>query len=226
MNENILRDLQSMQDKKYKTFHAKLIPNLKEEVIGVRLPLIRAYAKKIKSTETAAAFLHDLPHKYQEENLLHAFLIGEEKDFSKAITLAEAFLPYVNNWAVCDSFKVKAFKKEKEQLLPYIKKWSKSPHTYTVRFSILQLMSYFLDEAFKTEYLALVSNIKSNEYYIQMAQAWYFATAIAKQEKEALKYIEEKKLETVVLNKTIQKAIESFRVSDETKQYLRSLRIN
>ncbi len=224
MNENILRDLQSMQDKEYKTFHAKLIPNLKEEVIGVRLPLIRAYAKKIKSTETAAAFLHDLPHKYQEENLLHAFLIGEEKDFSKAISLVEEFLPYINNWAVCDSFKVKAFIKEKEKLLSYIKKWSTSSHCYTVRFSILQLMTYFLDEDFNPEYFDLVSNIKSSEYYIQMAQAWFFATALAKQEKEALKFIEEKKLESVVLNKTIQKAIESFRVSDETKQYLKSLR--
>ena len=223
---DIQKELFCLKDDAYRDFHARLIPNIdKERIIGVRTPALRKFAAGICKKPEAEAFLHLLPHKYYEENNLHAFLIEKEKDFDAAASLTENFLPYIDNWATCDSFLPKAFKKNPGKTLPYIYKWIKSDKTYTVRYAIGLLMSLFLDDDFKEEYAELVCAVKSDEYYINMMIAWYFATALAKQYECAVKYIENKCLEKWVHNKTIQKAIESRRISDDKKAYLRSLKI-
>ena len=219
---DIQKTLFEMRDEKYRDFHAKLMPNIdKSRIIGVRIPQIRALAKKIKND--AGDFLEKLPHKYYEENNLHAFLIAEIADFDECIKRLNAFLPYVDNWATCDSMKPKCFKKNKEKLLEEIKNWLKSGHEYTVRFGILMLMTHFLDEDFDEKYMERVSKIKSDKYYINMMIAWYFATALAKQWEKTIKYLEDDSLSDWVRKKTVQKAKESYRITPEQKEYLKNL---
>lgn len=220
--DNIVTRLFELQDLKYREFHSKLVPNVKPDtIIGVRAPKLREISKNAQNTEK---FLNSLPHKYYDENVLHGFLISEIKDFKACVERLEKFLPYVDNWAVCDGIRPKCFKKNHEKLLPYIEKWIKSEHTYTVRFSIEMLMVYYLDDDFNEMYAKKVSEVKSDDYYVNMMIAWYFATALAKKWKIAIKYLEENKLPLWVHNKTIQKAIESFRITDEQKAYLRELK--
>lgn len=215
-----------MQDLEYKAFHSKLMPTIEEDIIiGIRIPVLRKFANEIAKSDEAEKFIADLPHAYYEENNLHAFVLEKTKDFDLAVKLTEEFLPYIDNWATCDMFSPKVFKKNKDKILELAKKWMKSKHTYTVRYGIGVMMRYFLDEDFKEEYLKLVASVKSEEYYVNMMIAWYFATALAKQYESAVKYIEQKRLGVWVHNKTIQKAVESYRVPKETKEYLRTLRI-
>lgn len=215
-----------LQDLKYRDFNSKLIPTVDPEtVIGVRTPELRKFAKAFSKTPEASEFLQILPHKHYEENNLHGFLIENMKDYDQAIAALDAFLPYVDNWATCDLMRPKAFKKHLPELREQIKVWIASDHTYTVRFGIEMLMSFFLDEPFQPEYLDWVAGVRSEEYYVNMMIAWYFATALAKQYDAALPYIQQRRLEPWPHNKAIQKAIESYRITDEQKAYLRSLKI-
>lgn len=219
-------ELFKLSDEKYREFHAKLIPTVdKNLIIGVRIPELRKFARGYFKNGEYEEFLIQLPHKYYEENNLHAFLIEQIKDFEKAIDETEKFLPYIDNWATCDSFSQKVFKKNKERLLTYIRKWIGSDETYTVRYSIGLLMNLFLDEDFKPEYNKLVSEIISDEYYINMMIAWYFATALAKQYNETLPYITEHKFDKWINNKIIQKAVESYRIEKETKEFLKGFKL-
>lgn len=214
-----------MQDIKYRDFQSKLIPTVKyETVIGVRTPELRKYAKQLAKTEGISEFLEDLPHQYFDENQLHAFLISEIKDYERCLEEVERFLPYVDNWATCDQLLPKVFKKHEKELLEDIRKWMVSDKTYTVRFSIGMLMKYFLDEHFKIEYPGMVAEIRSEEYYINMMIAWYFATALAKQYEAVLPFIENHRLDMWTHNKAIQKSVESYRIAKEQKEYLRSLK--
>ena len=218
--------LKKYEDEKYQKFQAKLVPNIDSNtIIGVRTPDMRSIAKEVFGTKEAEEFLNELPHNYYEENLVHFFLIAMIKDFDECINKVEKFLPYIDCWPVCDQASPKIFKKNHNRLLPYIKKWIKSKHVYTARFAMRMLMNEFLDKDFKEEYLELVANKKGEDYYLKMMKAWYFATALAKQYDATIKYIENKKLDTWSHNKAIQKAIESFRVTDEHKEYLRTLKI-
>ena len=224
--EKILKELFKLQDKKYRDFQVKLIPGSSiDKMIGVRTPDLRKYSKKLIKENNYKDFLDELPHNYFDENQLHAFILSEIKDYNECINYINKFLPYVDNWATCDQMSPKVFKKNKDKILLEIKKWLKSKDTYTIRFGIGMLMQHFLDEDFKKDYLKLVSKIKSNEYYINMMIAWYFATALAKQYKETIPYLEDKILDKWTHNKTIQKAIESYRITAEQKEYLRSLKI-
>ena len=216
----------SVQDLKYRDFNSKLIPNIeKDTVIGVRTPLLRNHAKEMIKNGEASAFLAELPHKYFEENQIHAFIISELKDYNTVISELERFLPYIDNWATCDQLVPKAFKKNTDKLVDKATEWINSDRTYTIRFGIGIFMRYFLDDKFSKEYLYLIANIRSDEYYVNMMIAWYFATAIAKQYSSAVACIEENHLDKWVHNKTIQKACESYRVTDEHKAYLKSLKI-
>lgn len=216
----------SVQDLKYRDFNSKLIPNIeKDTVIGVRTPLLRNYAKEMIKNGEASAFLAELPHKYFEENQIHAFIISELKDYNTVISELERFLPYIDNWATCDQLVPKVFKKNTDKLVDMATEWINSDRTYTIRFGIGVFMRYFLDDKFSKEYLYLIANIRSDEYYVNMMIAWYFATAIAKQYSSAVACIEENHLDKWVHNKTIQKACESYRVTDEHKAYLKSLKI-
>lgn len=224
--DDIRDELFKMQDIEYRDFNSKLIPTVKKEgMIGVRTPELRKYAKKLLKEEGVEDFLHSLPHKYFDENQLHAFIISEIKDFKFCIEELINFLPYLNNWATCDQLSPKIFKKHRNDLLPHIYEWLKSDKTYTVRFGIGMLMEHFLDEDFKTEYPKMVAAVRSEEYYINMMTAWYFATALAKQYESILPFIEGNKLDTWTHNKSIQKAIESNRISAEQKNYLKGLKI-
>lgn len=215
----------ALRDEKYADFSAKLNPTLPGECfIGVRTPAIRALAKELRGTNEAAEFLKELPHKYFDENNLHAALVEGMKDYSACIAALDAFLPYVDNWATCDMMTPKVFKKHLPELIPEIRRWMGSDQPYTVRFGIEMLMAFYLDGAFRPEYLREVAIIRSEEYYVNMMIAWYFATALAKQYDAALPYIEEQRLEPWTHNKAIQKAIESYRISDEQKAYLRTLK--
>ena len=222
-----IRDvLFKMQDIGYRDFNSKLIPTVKkEDMIGVRTPQLRKYAKKLLKEEGVEDFLHSLPHKYFDENQLHAFIISEIKDFKLCIDELINFLPYLDNWATCDQLSPKIFKKYRNDLLPHIYEWLMSDKTYTVRFGIGMLMEHFLDEDFKSEYPEMVAAVRSEEYYINMMIAWYFATALAKQYENILPFIEGNKLDTWTHNKTIQKAIESNRINAEQKNYLKGLKI-
>ena len=232
--EEIVKELFALQDEKYGTFQAKLIPNIDpDSIIGVRTPALRAFAKELakeaaKDEAKAAdieAFLADLPHRYFDENQLHAFIISLEKDFEKCIEEVESFLPHVDNWATCDQLSPKAFKKQPQKLLPYIRTWIKSDETYTVRFAIGMLMEHFLGELFDTEYADMVAAVRSDEYYINMMIAWYFATALAKQYDAVIPYIANKRLDDWTHNKAIQKSVESYRITPEQKAYLKTLKI-
>lgn len=224
--KKIEEDLFALQDKDYQIFQSKLIPTMESnKMIGVRTPELRKYAKKVIKENNYIDFINELPHKYFDENQLHAFIISEIKDYDECITYINKFLPYVDNWATCDQMSPKVFKKNHDKLIEQIKNWIKSKETYTIRFGIGMLMQHFLDDNFNESYLKLVSNVKSNEYYVKMMQAWYFATSLAKQYDKTLPYIENKKLETWIHNKTIQKAVESYRITTEQKEYLKSLKI-
>ena len=214
------------QDIKYRDFQAPLFPSIdKEKMIGVRTPDLKKLAKELYGSETANKFIETLPHEYFDENQLHAFLISLIKDYERCLKEVDRFLPYIDNWGTCDQLSPKVFAKHKDELILDIKRWIKSKHVYTVRFAIGMLLGLYLDESFKEEYLELVSKVKSEEYYINMMIAWYFATALAKQYKYAIKYIEDKRLDPWVHNKTIQKAVESYRITPEQKDYLKSLKI-
>ena len=222
----IKEDLFSLQDIEYRDFQCKLIPGAdKDSFIGVRTPLLKKYAKEIIKKGQEEAFLKELPHKYFDENQLHAFIISEIRDFDVCINEVCRFLPFIDNWATCDQLSPKIFKKHKDKLLVYIKRWVRSTKTYTVRFGLGMLLNHFLDKDFESEYLDMAADIKSDEYYINMMIAWLFATALAKQYDTAIKYIENKRLNVWVHNKTIQKAVESYRIKENQKEYLKSLRI-
>ena len=224
--DEIRKDLFANQDVKYRDFQSKLTPTIEANTaIGVRTPVLRKLAKDYSKRQDVDDFLADLPHKYFDENQLHAFILSEIKDFDECIGKLERFLPFVDNWATCDQMSPKCFKKNHEKLLPYLNKWIKSDDTYTVRFAIVTFMAHFLDDDFDEGYLKLVSDIKSDEYYINMAIAWYFATALAKQYDKTIPYIENKTLDVWTHNKAIQKSIESYRVTAEHKEYLKSLKI-
>jgi len=224
--EEIQEQLFENQDKKYQAFQSNLTPTVKQNTtIGVRTPQLRKMAKVYIKREDADIFLQSLPHTYFEENQLHGMMVSEIKDFQKCIDFVSNFLPYVDNWATCDQMIPKVFKKHKQELLPYIQTWIKSDHTYTARFAIKMLMEHFLGDDFDLCYPEMVSSVKSDEYYINMMSAWYFATALAKKYDAILPLLTERKLTPWVHNKTIQKAVESYRITDEQKDFLRSLRI-
>lgn len=215
----------ALQDAEYAAFQHPLIPTVESETfIGVRTPALRSLARELRGTQEAEAFLRALPHVYFEENQLHAFLIALEKDCDAALAQTDAFLPYVDNWATCDQLTPKAFRKNRAALSEKINVWISSVREYTARFAIKMRMDHFLDEAFAPEILAQVAAVQREEYYVRMMQAWFFATALAKQYKAALPYLEENRLERWVHNKTIQKAVESYRITPDQKAYLKTLR--
>jgi len=223
--KSIVDELFKLQDIKYRDFQVKLIPNKSiDGMIGVRTPDLRKLAKHLVKEKSYSLFLNDLPHKYFDEYQLHAFIISDLKDYDECISYLNKFLPFVDNWATCDQMSPKVFKKYHTELLEQIKVWIKSEHAYTIRFGIGMLMQHFLDDDFNKDYLKWVSNIKSNDYYVNMMIAWYFATALAKQYKDTIPYLEKNKLDIWTHNKTIQKAIESYRITDIQKEYLRSLK--
>ncbi|MBE7053964.1 MAG: DNA alkylation repair protein [Ruminococcaceae bacterium] len=223
---DILKELFSLKDEKYKEFHKKLIPNVNSDlIIGVRTPLVKKLAKMVIKEGDDALFLSKLPHKYYEENNLHAFLINEMKDYDKCIKMLDEFLPHVDNWATCDGIRPKCFKNNTDKLIFDIKRWLKSNEEYTIRFALEMIMVFYLDKNFDEKYLKMASKIKSDKYYINMMISWLFATSLAKQYEKTLPYLEEKNLPIWVHNKTIQKAIESFRISDDDKKYLRTLKV-
>ena len=222
----IIDELFKLQDKEYREFQSKLIPNInKERIIGVRTPLLRQLSKKIIKENNYSDFLNDLPHKYFDENQIHTFIISEIKDYDECLFEFNKFLPYIDNWATCDQSSPKIFLKNSDKLINEIKRWIKSKDTYTIRFGIGMLMRIYLDDNFKPEYLKMVSNIKSDEYYVNMMIAWFFATALAKQYDSTIEYIKNYKLDKWVHNKIIQKSIESYRISKEKKEYLKKYKI-
>lgn len=217
--------LMEIKDDNYKEFQAKLVPNISPDLIlGIKSPELKRIAKEVFNSSYCDEFLNDLPHKYYEENLIHFFIIALIKDFQICIQRIEEFLPYVDCWPVSDQGCPKCFKKNHDKLLPYIKKWIASNHIYTARFGMRILMNEFLDDDFKEEYLALVANKTGEDYYLKMMMAWYFATALAKKYDETISYFSEHKLNEWVHKKAIQKALESFRVKEEHKEYLKTLR--
>lgn len=222
----IEQQLKSLADEKYRKMQVTIIPTVvPESIIGVRTPELRKMAKELAKRSDVSDFLSDLPHRYFEENQLHAFILSEMKDFDSCIRYVDAFLPYVDNWATCDQMSPKIFKKHKKELLSWIDTWISSKETYTVRFAIGMLMEHFLDEDFDPAYPKMVSKVRSEEYYVNMMIAWYFATALAKQYDSILPYIEKKKLSDWTHNKAIQKSVESYRITDEQKAYLKTLKV-
>ena len=223
--EEIQKHLFELQDIKYRDFHSRLMPDTdKETVIGIRVPVLRKYAKSIAGTELSEKFIKELPHHYYEENNLHMMLITRIKDYDRCISEIERFLPYIDNWATCDFPAPKCFENHKEELLPVIKCWIASSETYTIRYGIGMLMRLYLDEDFEPEYVKLVAGVESDEYYVNMMIAWYMATAPAKQWDAVIPYIEEHRMSDWVHRKTIQKAVESYRITDEQKRYLKGYR--
>ena len=225
ITEEIREELFRLQDSKYREFQIKLIPNVTpDSVIGVRTPALRKYAKDLAKREDIGDFLSDVPHRYFDENQLHAFIISQLKNFRSCMEYVRAFLPYVDNWATCDQMSPKVFGKNKGDLLLQIREWIASGDTYTVRFGIGMLMQHFLDEDFDPEYPELVAQIRSEEYYVNMMKAWYFATALAKQYEAVLPFIEGRRLDDWTHRKAIQKSVESYRITEEQKKYLKTLK--
>ena len=225
ITDEIITKLYELQDSKDRDLQAGLTPSVESSgFIGVRTPQLRALAKEYAKCENIGEFLSDLPHKYFEENQLHAFIISLEKDFDTCLGKVKSFLPYVDNWATCDQMIPKSFGKHRTELLPCIKEWLASDRTYTVRFGIKMLMEHFLGDAFDVRFPRAVAKIRSDEYYVKMMQAWYFATALAKQYDAVIPFIENRSLDDWTHNKAIQKAVESYRVTDEHKDYLRTLK--
>ena len=221
----IQEKLFKLQDISYKEFHSKLIPTIdKNTIIGIRIPLLRSYAMKIKYTKEADKFLNTLPHMYYDENVLHALLLSEMTDYETFIKSIQAFLPYIDNWAVCDVLKPKSIKKHKQIFIDEIKSWISSKDTYTIRFGVVMLMTYYLDEDYQKDYLNYPLQVKSDEYYVNMAISWFYATALAKHYDEVVEILKDKKLSVWIHNKTIQKAIESYRITKEQKEELKKLK--
>lgn len=217
--------LTEVKDDSYREFQVKLVPNIPPEtIIGVRTPQMRAIAKEVFESSDRDAFLSTLPHPYYEENLIHFFMLGIIKDFDVCVRSVEVFLPYVDCWPVSDQATPKAFRKNHPELLPYITKWIASEHVYTARFGLRMLMNEFLDADFKEEYLELAASKKGEDYYLKMMLAWFFATALAKRYDKTVPYFENRRLDEWVHKKAIQKAVESYRVTDEHKEYLKALR--
>ena len=225
ITDDIRKELKKLQDKGYRDMQVTIIPTVEaDSIIGVRTPALRQLAKELSKREDVSKFIEDVPHKFFEENQLHAFILSGMKDAESCIRLVDEFLPYVDNWATCDQMSPKIFKKHKQLLLEYVDKWIRSDHTYVKRFAIGMLMEHFLDEDFKTSYLTKVSKIRSEEYYVNMMIAWYFVTALAKQYDATLPFIEKQKLDKWTHNKSIQKAVESYRITPEQKEYLKTLK--
>ena len=221
----VYKRLATCSDVEYRDFQSRLVHNIpKETILGVRTPDVRRIAKDIRGTGEAEAFISELPHKFYEENLVHFFLIAMIRDFDECVRAVDAFLPYVDCWPVCDQSSPKVFTKNHARLLPYIRKWIDSDHVYTARYGMRMLMNEFLGEDFREEYLAWVAEKQGDDYYLKMMVAWYFATALAKQYDASVVYIEKRKLDPWTHKKAIQKAIESFRVSEEHKEYLKTFR--
>lgn len=222
---NITERLFELRDTEYAAFQAKLTPTVPQELfIGVRVPAVRTLAKEIYKSGDYEEFLRDLPHRYYDENMLHGLILSEMKDYSRCVAEVERFLPYVDNWAVCDIMSPKVLKKNKKELLTKIREWSKSEHTYTCRFGMEMLMSFYLDDDFVPEYLEIPAAVRSKEYYVNMMTAWLFATALAKQWDATLPYIENGRLDVWTHNKTIQKAKESYRITPQQKDILGKLK--
>lgn len=223
--DEIVSRLRQRADEGYRTFHMRLVPNVEPaRILGVRVPEVRALARSLAGTPEAEAFLRELPHEYYEENNLHAFLLERERDYGALIEALNRFLPFVDNWATCDSLSPALFKKHPDGLPEQALQWMQSDQTYTVRFGIGVLMRYYLDEGFRPEYAERVAAVRSEEYYVRMMVAWYFATALAAREEDALPYLTGRRLDPWTHHRAIQKAIESNRISPERKQFLRTLR--
>ncbi len=230
MAANITAHLYELQDKDYAEFHSRLIPTVaRDTIIGIRVPVLRNFAKEIKGSETASCFLSQLPHQFYDENMLHAILLSEisrKDDYYRCIELVDAFLPYVDNWAVCDILSPKVFRKNRHLLIDKIYEWSASDKPYTCRFGMEMLMTHYLDEDYSEEYLEIPASVHSEEYYVNMMIAWFYATALAKQWNDSITYLENNRLDSWTHNKTIQKACESYRITAEQKEYLRTLKRN
>ncbi len=226
MTEQIREALFQLQDQPYRELQRKVIPTAAPEtLIGVRTPALRQYARQLAAREDISPFLRDLPHAYFDENQLHAFLISGMKDYRQCIDEVIRFLPYIDNWATCDQMSPKVFRKHREELLPHIRAWLQSEETYTVRFGIGMLMQHFLDDGFSLQYPELVAGVHSREYYVNMMIAWYFATALSKQYSQVVPFIEQRRLDPWTHNKAIQKALESYRIPPDRKEYLKGLKI-
>ena len=224
-SDAIFQRLSELSDPTYRDFHAGLIPNISPEtILGVRVPALRKLARELRGSAEAQEFMAALPHEYYDENCLHGLLINDRKDFGATVSALDAFLPYVDNWAVCDLISPRSFKSRPPELAAHVRRWLESSHSYTVRFGIGVLMSFYLDEGFEPAQLEAVAERCCEEYYVNMMVAWYFATALAKQPEAALPYIENRRLSRWTHNKAIQKSIESRRIPDETKAYLKTLR--
>ena len=228
--EEIIHDVQKrlfeMQDAEYRDFHAKLVPTMeKTKFIGIRTPMLRKFAKKFGKTEESEIFLQVLPHQYYEENNLHGLLIEQIRDYDKCLEELERFLPFIDNWATCDLLALHMMKKHRDVFIREVFRWIESDQPYTIRFGIGMLMRHYLDEEFKPEYPEKVAAIRSEEYYVNMMRAWYFATALAKQYDKILPFLLEKRLDVWTHNKTIQKAVESYRITSKQKTYLKTLKI-
>ena len=220
------QELLALQDLDYREYHCKLVPSVDSKtIIGIRIPVLRKLVKTFFANTDTKAFLNKPKHKYYEENIIHVWLISRMKNYEECLKETEQFLPYIDNWGVCDAFIPKVFEKHREDLVPEIWKWISSEHTYTIRFGLSMLMRLYLDEAFDKKYLQWAAEIKSDEYYVNMMQAWYFATALAKQYEAAIPYLKERKLPPRLHVKTIQKAVESYRIDDEKKEYIKTLRL-
>ena len=223
---HLQEELFKLQDIAYRDFHSSLMPGVdKEAVIGVRIPVLRKFAKEYAKSGETEQFMRELPHKYYEENNLHMMIIGQIKDYVECISELEKFLPYIDNWATCDLLALHMMKKHRDIFIREVFRWIESDQPYTIRFGISMLMRHYLDEEFKTEYPEKVAAIRSEEYYVNMMRAWYFATALAKQYENVLPFLEKRQMDVWTHNKTIQKAIESYRITSEQKEYLRTLRI-
>ncbi len=224
-SDAIFQRLSELSDPTYRDFHAGLIPNISPEtILGVRVPALRKLARELRGSAEAQEFMAALPHEYYDENCLHGLLINDIKDFGATVSALDAFLPYVDNWAVCDLISPRSFKSRPPELAAHVRRWLESSHSYTVRFGIGVLMSFYLDEDFEPAQLEAVAERCCEEYYVNMMVAWYFATALAKQPEAALPYIENRRLSRWTRNKAIQKSIESRRIPDKTKAYLKTLR--
>ena len=225
ISEEITARLFAMQEENFADFQARLMPGIpRERIIGVKTPALREIAKSL-SADACREFMYCLPHTYFEENNVHTFIINKMRTYDEAVAAVEAFLPYIDNWATCDQLRPRVFKRNTEKLMERIRVWLQSGHTYTVRFGIGMLMSCYLDDEFKPEYLEMAASVRSREYYVNMMTAWYFATALAKQYDSALPYIENRRLDVWTHNKAIQKAIESRRITDEQKRVLKAMKI-
>ena len=226
MTRDVQKRLFEMRDTGYRDFHARLIPTVKKEkIIGIRTPMIRKFAKEFGKTEESEMFLKALPHQYYEENNLHGLLIEQIRDYDKCLKELERFLPYIDNWATCDLLALHMMKKHRDVFIREIYRWMESDKPYIIRFGISMLMRHYLDERFKPEYPEKVAAICSEEYYVNMMRAWYFATALSKHYEKILPFLEEQRMDIWTHNKTIQKSIESYRITKEQKDYLRTLRI-